>query len=277
MPPRISVTIIAGNEEERIAGAVRSAVWADEVLVLDSESTDRTAAVAREAGARVVVEPWRGYGAQKNRAAELARNDWVFSLDADERITPALRDAILALPEEPGPAAYRVRRRNRFAGEPLPRWPWSWDRTVRLYDRRRARFSERPVHESVVTSGGIGELPAPIEHYSYRGWEDLLERQVRYAILGARAAYEAGRRPRPGDLWLRPRVTFLRHWLGRGYLLGGLLGWRLAAAAAHGTWMRYVLLRELWERGADAQRRDSCGTNGMSAIDGTVARNVRPK
>jgi len=248
MPPRISVTIIAGNEERRIADAIRSAAWADEVLVLDSESGDRTAEVAREAGARVVVEPWRGYGAQKNRAAELASSRWIFSLDADERISPELAAAVAALPEAPGEAAFRVLRRNRFAGRPIRRWPWSWDATLRLYDRERARFSEVAVHESLEVEGAVGELREPLEHFSYEGWEDLLSRQLAYAALGAREARSRGRRPRPGDLWLRPRITFLRHWLGRGYLLSGALGYRLSTAAARMTWTKYVLLREAWER-----------------------------
>ncbi len=252
MPPRITVTIIAGNEEERISDAVRSAAWAGEVLVLDSESTDATVERARAAGARVHVEPWRGYGPQKNRAAELASNDWILSLDADERVTPELAEAIAALPAEPGPAAFRVRRRNRFAGRPIPRWPWSWDLIVRLYDRRRARFSTSAVHESIQADGPVGTIPAPLEHFSYRGWEDMLARQLRYASLGAREAFDRGRRPKAGDLWIRPRVTFLRHWLSRGYLLGGAFGYRLSVAAARMTWTKYVLLRELWERERDA-------------------------
>ncbi len=248
MPPRITVAIIAGNEEKRIADAVRSGAWADEVLVLDSESTDRTADVAAAAGARVEVEPWRGYGAQKNRAAELASHRWIFSLDADERITPELACAVADLPGEPPDAAFRVLRRNHFAGKPIRRWPWSWDTMARLYDRELARFAEVAVHESLETDGPVGKLRGVIEHFSHEGWEDLLERQLAYAILGAREARSRGRRPRPGDLWLRPRTTFLRHWLGRGYLLGGPLGYRLSKAAARMTWTKYVLLRELWEK-----------------------------
>lgn len=248
MPPRVTVAIIAGNEEEGIADAVRSGSWADEVLVLDSESSDRTVEVAREAGARVVVEPWRGFGAQKNRAAALARNDWVFSLDADERISPHLQHAIAQLAAEPEEAAFRVRRRNRFAGRPIRRWPWSWDTTVRLYDRRRARFSEVAVHESLQVSGEVGAVSGVLEHFSYSGWEDLLTRQLAYARLGAGEALRRGRAPKTGDLWLRPRVTFWRHWLGRGYLLGGAEGYRLSLAAARMTWMKYVLLREYFEQ-----------------------------
>ncbi len=244
----ITVAIIAGNEESRIRDAVRSASWATEVLVLDSESSDGTVEAARRAGARVEVEPWRGYGAQKNRAAELAANDWVFSLDADERIDGELAAAMQSLPDRPPVPAFVVRRRNRFEGRPIRRWPWSWDRTVRLYDRRLARFSERSVHEALEVDGTTHELPGILEHFSYRGWDDLHERHVRYARLGAEEAYARDREPRVGDLLLRPAATFWRHWVGRGFLLGGMAGWRLSVAAARMTRMKYEVLRELWEQ-----------------------------
>jgi glycosyltransferase involved in cell wall biosynthesis len=249
----ISVTIIAGNEEDRIADAVRSAAWADEVIVLDSESSDQTADVAAEAGARVVVEPWRGYGAQKNRAAELARNAWVFSLDADERIDPVLAVAASDLPPRPPESAFRVRRRNYMAGRPIIHWPWSWDTTVRLFDRDRARFSEVAVHESLVVTGKIGPLPGMLEHLTYRDWSDYLERQLSYSRLGAEAALARGRRPKIGDLGLRPVATFLRHLVVRGYLLGGRRGWRMSAMAARGTYLKYLLLKDLVGRSARLQ------------------------
>jgi glycosyltransferase involved in cell wall biosynthesis len=250
--PPISVTIIAGNEEDRIVDAVRSAAWADEVLVLDSQSTDGTAESAATAGARVVVEPWRGYGAQKNRAAELTRNTWVFSLDADERIDPALAGAVRDLPREPVPAAYSVRRRNYMAGRPIVHWPWSWDTTTRLYDRGRARFSTAAVHESLVVEGEVGRLPGLLEHLTYRDWNDYLQRQLSYSRLGAEAALARGRRPRVGDLGLRPLATFLSHLVIRGYVLGGRRGWRMSAMAARGTHLKYLLLRDL-EGGSGAR------------------------
>ena len=241
----LSVTVIARDEADRIAGAVASASFAAEVLVLDSDSVDRTVEVARAAGARVAVEAWRGYGAQKNRAAELAANDWVLSLDADERVDRVLAAAIGALTEQPAEAAFSVDRRTAFAGRPIRTWPWVHDRTLRLYDRRRARFAERLVHEGLRPEGGVGRLAGRLEHASYRGWEDYRARQEVYARLGAGEALRRGRGPRPGDLWLRPAATLLRHLLGRGYLLGGPLGLRLALAAARGTRRKYLLLREL--------------------------------
>jgi len=247
----VTVTIVACNEEENIASAVASASWADDVLVLDSGSSDRTVAVAEAAGARAMVEAWRGYGAQKNRAAELAGSDWVLSLDADERVGERLARAVTGLADGPACHAFRIRRRNYFGDRAIRRWPWSWDETVRLYDRRRARFSERTVHESVLCDGAVGSLPGVLEHFSYTDWEDYGARQLRYARLGAEEAARRGRRPRAGDLSMRPAVTFLRHWLGRGYLLGGALGWRLSVAAARGTYLKYGNLRELSRHGVE--------------------------
>jgi len=247
----ITVTVIACDEEANIALAVRSASWADEVLVLDSGSSDRTVAVATAAGARAVVEEWRGYGAQKNRVAELATSDWIFSLDADERVGERLARAVTDLADEPAFHAFRFRRRNYFADSAIRRWPWSSDETVRLYDRRHARFSERSVHESVLCDGAVGSLPGVLEHFSYAGWGDYGARQLRYASLGAEEAAGRGRRPRAGDLSVRPAVTFLRHWLGRGYVLGGALGWRLSVAAARGTYLKYRNLREISRAGGE--------------------------
>jgi len=246
----ITVTIITRDEEDRIAGAVASAAWANEVLVVDSGSTDRTVEVAAGAGARVVVEPWRGYGGQKNRAAELARTDWVFSVDADERISSELARLIEAVADHPAVSAYRVRRRNHFASRPIRHWPWAWDTTVRLYDRRRASFSEPAVHETLLCDGEVGAVAGILDHFSYRDWEDYWRRQRRYAQLGAEVAAVRGRRRRPGDLSARPLATFVRHWISRGYLLGGRLGWQLSWAAARGTRLKYLLIEEIADREA---------------------------
>jgi (heptosyl)LPS beta-1,4-glucosyltransferase len=240
---QVSVAIITRNEESQVAGAIASVDWADEVIVLDCGSDDTTVEVAASAGARTVVEPWRGFGAQRNRAAELAGNDWVLALDADERCSPGLARQVNGLSDEPGYSAFQARRRNYFAGQPVRHWPWVSDRVTRLYDRRRARFSELRVHESLVFEGAVGRLSGWLEHYTYADWSEYDQRQLVYARLGAEQAREAGQRPRPGDLTVRPLVTFLRHWLGRGYLLGGRLGWRLALAAARGTSRKYRLLR----------------------------------
>ncbi len=246
----VSVTIVTRDEADRIAEAVASAAWADEVLVLDSGSTDDTVTRATAAGARVMVEPWRGYGIQKNRAAELARHDWVLSLDADERIDASLAQAIEELGEKPGPAAFRVRRRNRYDGCALRHWPWGWDQPVRLYDRRRARFSERVVHESVHVDGPIGRLHGVVEHLGARSIDEYRRRQECYARLGAEQAAAEGRRARAFDPALHGAAAFVRLWLIRGGLLNGVVGARHAVASARGTALKYRLLRDRVGSGA---------------------------
>jgi len=238
----VSVTIVARDEADRIGDAVASAAWADDVLVLDSGSTDETVARASAAGARVVVEPWRGYGGQKNRAAALARHDWVLSLDADERIGPSLAEALSDLDGHSAPAAFRIRRRNRYDGHSLRHWPWGWDEPVRFYDRRRACFSERVVHESVRVDGTIGRLPGVIEHLGARSVEEYRRRQECYARLGAQQAAADGRAARSFDPALHSAATFLRLWLVRGGLLNGAVGVRHALASARGTALKYRLL-----------------------------------
>lgn len=244
--PAVTVTIICRDEADRIRDAVACAAWADEVLVLDSGSTDGTPDLARAAGATVHVEAWRGYGAQKNRAAELARHDWILNCDADERIDPVTASAVRAL-GEPAHAVWQVRRRNRLAGAEIRRWPWSWDRQRRFYDRRRTAFSTAAVHESLTWAGSVGTLPGVLDHFTYRDWDDLLRRQATYNALWVAQAVAAGRRAGALTCLTGPAGTFLRHWLLRGYLLGGAQGWRLSLQAARAVRER---LRRLAERTA---------------------------
>ncbi|MCP4900935.1 MAG: glycosyltransferase family 2 protein [bacterium] len=239
----ITVTIIACDEEQRIAAAIASAQWADEILVLDSGSSDRTVAIARNAGARVVQTDWPGYGVQKNRAGEMAANRWLFSLDADEQIGDELQTSIRDLPEDPKESAFRVRRRNRVGGKAIRHWPWAWDKTVRLYDRRKARFSEVPVHESLQVDGVVGDLGGLLEHDTYSDWLDCCERQEQYARLSVEAMVEDGRRSRLIDRTARPFATLLRLLVVRGHVLSGITGLRYAWCVARGTFLKYELLR----------------------------------
>ncbi len=237
----ISVTIIARDEADRLAATLQSVAWADEVIVLDSQSQDGTPDLARAAGARVFVEGFRGYGPQKDRAAALAAHDWVLSLDADERVDARLAAAITALPGPPPWAAYGMRRLNRLAGRPLRTWPWAWDVQVRLYDRRRARFGPTSLHEALRFDGPGGRLPGMLDHESYRDWADYDRRQRRYAELWAED--RAGRRAvRSRDLLLRPAFAFGRELLMKGRVLSGALGWNFARRSAEGVRMKYELL-----------------------------------
>ncbi len=220
----ISVAIITLNEERNIRACLESVKWADEIVVCDSGSTDRTLAIAAEYGARTFQDPWRGFAAHKNLAVERTLHPWVFVLDADERVTPALQHEVEAVLADPGtPDGYLVPRRSYFLGQWIRGCGWYPDETIRLFRRDRGRFAERSVHEAVVVEGRVGRLKAPLEHFTYDSISAFLQRMDRYSTLAAEELRRAGRSARLTDLLTRPLWTFLRMWLLQG---GWREGWR---------------------------------------------------
>ena len=243
---RLSVVVITRDEEERLRACLESAAWADEIVVVDAESTDKTVSVARDFTDRVIVRPWPGYAAQKGFAADQATGDWILALDADERISPALREQIETVLRHDGPCdGYAVPRRNVFWGQWVRRggmWP---DWQLRLFRRGRGRFGQRAVHESVVVEGRVGRLPGHLEHFSYRDVDDFLARAERYSTLAAADWVRQGRPVRPLlDLVLRPPARFVRMYVLQRGFLDGWRGFLLAALYAY-----YVFLRsaKVWE------------------------------
>jgi glycosyltransferase involved in cell wall biosynthesis len=242
----VSVAVIALNEERRIRACLESAVWADEIVVVDSGSSDKTVTIAREFTDRVSFHAWAGYGAQRNVALGLCRGDWVLFLDADERVPDALRDEIgRRLAREPAEAGFFVARQNYFQGTWIRRGGWYPDYQLRLVRRGLGRYREVPVHESVALEGRAGYLEHPLTHQSYEGIADFVARANRYSDLAARALADAGHRGGPGELLLRPLGRFLSMYLLR---LGFLDGWRglvLACLYAHYVFLRAAKVREL--------------------------------
>jgi glycosyltransferase involved in cell wall biosynthesis len=244
--PKVSVTIITLNEADHIAAAIGSAAWADEVIVVDAESTDDTPAIARAHGAAVHTRRWTGYVDQKNHAAALAAHDWIFSLDADERITPALAAEVRArLADEPPCPAYRVPRVTFHLGRWIRTTDFYPDFQTRLYDRRAAWWRGRYVHESVGTDGPVGRLTNELEHYSYRDLADHLGRINRYTSLAARQMHEAGRRARAVDLLVHPPAAFLRNYVLRRGFLDGTVGLTLSLVNAYSVLLKFAKLWEL--------------------------------
>lgn len=247
----ISATIITLNEEDRIADTVRALDFCDEVLVVDSGSHDRTRQMAEEHGARVLVRAWTGYADQKNFAADQARHDWIFNVDADERPGPGLREELLAWKttgltrRNPVPAAdditaWTVPRLSQYQGRWIHHSGWYPDRKVRLYDRRRSRWRGAFVHEHLHTDGRIGKLTADLLHFPYRSLRDHYERMDRYTALAAEEASLGGQRFSLLRVLAGPPAAFLRSLLFRGGFLDGRPGLRIAYMAA-----RYVYLREV--------------------------------
>ncbi len=243
--PRLSVTIIVLNEEENIVPCLTSVSFADEIVVVDSGSTDRTLELARGFTDRIFTTDWRGFAGTKQFALDQARMEWVFSLDADERVAPALKDEILGVVRADGPlAGYRVPRKNYFCGRWVRRLGWYPDYTLRLFQREKGRFREREVHEEVKVDGPVGVLKTPLDHYSYRSVSEYVTRMDRYARLAARELAKAGRRPYPGELLWRPFFTFLHLYLVRLGFLEGLDGYTLAVLMSQYRFLKYYYLRE---------------------------------
>jgi glycosyltransferase involved in cell wall biosynthesis len=249
--PRLSVTVIALNQEANIGKCLESASFADELVVVDTGSTDRTVEVAGKYTDRVFTTGWQGFGRTKNYALDQARGDWVFSIDTDERVPLALRDEILAVVEANGPlAGYRVPRKNYFCGRWIRHLGWYPDYTLRLFRRDLGRFREREVHEEVVVDGSVGHLKTPLDHYSYRSVSEYIARMDRYAHLAAVELAKRGQRPHPGELVYRPFFSFFHLYVLRLGFLEGTAGYTLAALMSMYKFLKYYYLREL-SRGRD--------------------------
>jgi len=247
--PKLSVTIITKNEAADIEAALASVAWADEIVVVDSHSTDDTAAVARRHTDRVVVRDWPGYGAQKNYAASIAAYDWILSLDADERATPELATEIRArLAGAPREAAFRVPRVTWHLGRWIRTTDWYPDYQLRLYDRRAAEWTGALVHEAVAVRGAVGHLRAELQHYAYRDIADHLETIDRYTTLAARQMHDAGRRAGIGGLIVHPPPAFLRNYVARGGCRDGAAGFIISSMNAYYVFLKFAKLWELQRR-----------------------------
>ena len=256
--PKVSVTIITLNEAEHIGAAIDSAIWADEIVVVDSGSTDGTPDIARARGVAVLSRPWSGYVDQKNFAAERASNDWIFSLDADERIPSALAaEAQALLASEPPKPGYRVPRVTFHLGRWIRTTDFYPDFQTRLYDRRAGRWRGRYVHESVSVDGSVGQLRHDLEHYSYRDLRDHLDRVNHYTSLAARKMHEAGRRTGLLDLVVHPPAAFLRNYILRRGILDGTVGLTISIVNAFSVFLKFAKLRELQQTNDDHESSPS--------------------
>ena len=244
----VSCFIIAFNEADRIARTIASvADWVDEVIVIDSGSTDDTVAVAQAAGAEVIYNAWPGFGQQKRFGEEQCRNDWLLNLDADEVVTPLLRLAISNLFQGGPPmlAAYGTPVNIVYPGWSKPRM-WARDHyCLRLYDRQRVRFKDSTLHDSVDPGAErVGDLPGGLDHYSVRSLDDLIRK------CDERAAYNAAHSKPKSALALNARLlvdlpwNFLKYYFVRTHFTGGITGFQFAAITAFYRWVRIVRMKE---------------------------------
>lgn len=245
----ISVTIRTFNEEMNIRDCLESVAWADEIVVIDAESTDSTVAIAREFTDRVIVRPWAGHIATSQFATDQAGNLWVFSIDADERVSPALRDEILALDLAATPHdAFDMPRLHFFMQRWIRHSGWYPDRNIRLYRKDRCHWGGYAPHDKIQVPGSLASLKGDLYHYIYRDMAHFAATKNSYSTLTAIDHNRNGRRATFLHFTLRPLYTFLHRYLVRLGILDGLPGFVISAMEAHCVFLKYIKLYEIQHR-----------------------------
>jgi len=241
----LSVVLIAHNAAQQLEECLASASFADEIVLVDSGSTDATREVSQKHGARVVTKDWLGFGRQKQFAVEQAQHDWVLCLDADERVSPQLRASIERALAAPVAPVYRMARCNRFLGRWLRHGEGYPDWSPRLFDRRKARWSDDPVHEKVLYAVSPGTLEGNLLHDSAEDLARYLEKQNHYTTLAAEQLYERGRSAGAFELLASPVVRFLKFYVLRLGFLDGIAGLVHIGIGCMSSYLKYAKLIEM--------------------------------
>jgi glycosyltransferase involved in cell wall biosynthesis len=242
----LSVIIITRNEAANIRACIASVAWADEIVVVDSGSRDDTVSIAQDMGAKVYMHAdWPGFGPQKNRALDYATCDWVFSIDADERITPDLRTEIEQAMCECNADGYYCPRLSQFCGTFIHHCGWYPDYVLRLFKRNDGKFSDSLVHESLQFIGQTAKLKTPLLHYSYLTADDVERKVEHYSTAAAQQMLRSGRKSSRGEAIFRGGWALLRTYLLRLGVLDGHVGWSIACMNARTTYLKYRKLEIL--------------------------------
>jgi glycosyltransferase involved in cell wall biosynthesis len=243
------VTLITLNEEEKIRNALQSVAWAEEIIVVDSGSTDQTVAIAKEMGARVIHNPWPGYGQQKNLAQQQASNDWVLNIDADEVISPELAQEIQQMLQDVHEGkldakGFYLSRKTFYLGRWIEHGGWYPNYLIRLSHRQFSKWTEPHVHEALKVDGPVGYLKHPIFHYAFSNIQEQILTNLRFSRLGAFDLIRTGKRPSLIKLLLKPIGKFLETYLLKRGFMDGLPGFIISINAAHSMFLKYAYLME---------------------------------
>ena len=247
---KLSVVIITYNEEENIRACLESVKWAEEIVIVDAFSSDKTAEIAREFTSKVFQNRWTNFSKQKNLALAKASNEWVLNIDADERATSELKQEILAIlnSERQSFDGYYIPIRNHYLGKWIRHCGWYPDYHLRLFRRGKGRFNERIIHESVVVEGRKGYLKSDLRHYSYKDLSDHLSKIDKFSSLAAQEMFTHDKRARVFELLFRPLVKFIKMYLiKRGYL-DGVYGLIISIMGSFYVFTKYLKLWELSKR-----------------------------
>ncbi len=240
----ISVMVITKNEEKRLTSCLESISFAEDIVVLDSGSQDKTIEIAKSLGCRVFVEEWRGFGLQKQNAVGKTLYRWVLSLDADERIPPETAKVISQVVQDPKAQAYSFPRKNFFHEKWIKHCGWWPDRVIRLFDKDKGRFKPVMVHESWVTEGKVINLNVPIEHYSFEDYSHMINKLNQFSTAAARQLFEEGVRVTPFSPFLHGWWMFIRSYFLRLGILDGFDGFIISLLNAGGSFFKYARLLE---------------------------------
>ena len=244
--PALSVTILTKNNEDTIEQCIKSVAWADQVIVLDSGSTDTTLEICKQYTDEIYrTDDWPGFGIQKNRALDYANGDWVLSLDSDEVVTPVLCQTIQETLQHPQFDHYKIRRQSFFLGKLIRFGSWRHDQPLRLFKRGCVRFDKAIVHEGMIKRGKSGLIKASILHYSYNTLEEYLEKNSRYVMLGAQKRFDQGKRSTPGLALIKGLYHFFRTYLLKLGFLDGKEGLIIGMGNFFNCYYRNIALWQL--------------------------------
>ncbi len=251
----LSVVMISKNEEGNIVRSLESVKWADEIILIDSQSEDRTVEIARELGAKVFSPEWKGYGPAKMEGVNRASHDWILSIDADEVVSPELaaeiKKIIAGNSEQVG---YYVPRITMFLGRWIKHCGWYPDYVLRLFRKSHGNFDGAVVHEKVVVDGPTAHMTSELLHYSYVNLDDYFEKFNRYTTMGAEEAYRKGAAAGWFDLVVKPPVAFIKHFISKQGFRDGLEGFLISVLSSIAVMVKYAKLREMHKTGKNRQK-----------------------
>ena len=240
--PELSAIIITKNESDNIRRCLESIKWADEIIIVDSGSSDNTVEICREYTDNILQTDWQGYGKQKNRALDLATKTWVLSLDADEQVSAALRDKLQSLLRDKSKYdAYAIKRPVVFLGKTI-KYACGADNTIRFFKRDQGRFTDDIVHETLQFEGNVGKLSQPILHYSFANVATLVEKMNKYTSLVAKQRAAAGKKSSIFKAITHALWMFIKVYLLEAGFLDGRAGFILSVSFAEGAYYRYIKL-----------------------------------
>jgi glycosyltransferase involved in cell wall biosynthesis len=244
---KISVTVITKNEEKNISDCLKSVDWADEIIVVDSESTDKTVELAKQFTDKIFIRKWDGYVPQKRYALSLARNEWVLSLDADERLTPELKEEIINL--NPGSyTGFRIRRKNFLFNKEIKSCGWGNDDQLRLFKKDKTGLTDRLVHESFTVTGNIGKLKAPMLHFTVSSISNYFSKINYYSSLKAEELFKKNKKVSAFSILLHTTSAFFTFFIIRGGFRDGIYGLVVSLIHSYTKLLNYLKLWELQNR-----------------------------